>query len=125
VGSAEREMERGWPATGNGGGASLGEEMAPRWTSAVAGEDGDELSGWSGSDEEQGSDPVWDKSRDRERERCVAHRWGGCGAPGGGGSAMAPARRSSASLGTGDSGERLLRRSAAGELRRGEARCCS
>jgi hypothetical protein len=30
-----------------------------------------------------------------------------------------------ASLGTGDSGERLLQRSSAGEHRRGEARCCS
>jgi hypothetical protein len=37
---------------GNGGGASPGEGMALWWTSAVAGEDGDELSGWLGSDEE-------------------------------------------------------------------------
>jgi hypothetical protein len=45
-------------ATENGGGASPGEGMAPWWTSEVAGEDGDdELSGWSGSDKDQGVGP--------------------------------------------------------------------
>jgi hypothetical protein len=45
--------------------------MALWWTSKVAGEDGDELSGWSVATRSRGSDTVWDKPRDRKRENGV------------------------------------------------------
>jgi hypothetical protein len=82
--------------------------MALWWTSKVAGADGDELSGWSVATRSRGSDTVGQTERQKERERCAAHRWGGGRTPGGGGTAAASARRSSA-LTTSYSGAPWLR----------------